>query len=152
MASQILTMPTYWDTYVPPSVDDEGIFVAGTGFGAADDNGVLVDYGYQFILRMANPGGGSELGIRSPGWVMTVNLPSPDGSGGSGTSEDVGSISSCTEAIVAIADPDDPCDEPSSDEPNEDGQIIMIVPCGLAGQRMESAGSGSRRMDWGRHR
>ena len=115
---------TYWDTYVPPSVDDDGNFVAGTGFGAADDNGVLVDYGYQFILRMANPGGGSTLGIRSPGWVMTINLPA-DANTGTGTSADLDVIRDCTTALVAVADPDDPCDEPSSDLPDEDGQIIM---------------------------
>ena len=111
-----------WDTYTPPSFVD-GVFTSATGFGATDDTGALVDYGYQFLLRMANPGGSSTLGIRSPGWVMTVNLPH-DGSG-PGTETDLDNIAGCTDAIVAISDPADPCDEPSSDEPNEDGQIIM---------------------------
>ena len=48
-----------WDTYTPPTFVD-GVFTSGTGFGATDDSGALVDYGYQFILRMANPGGGSD--------------------------------------------------------------------------------------------
>jgi hypothetical protein len=82
-----------------------------------------VDYGYQFILRMFNPGGGGTLGIRSPGWVMTIQLPNDEAGGG--TSEVTANISGCTDAIVAIANADDPCDEPSSLVPNEDGQIIL---------------------------
>jgi hypothetical protein len=121
----------YWDTYTSAASDP----VSFTGFGATDDPDgpggaapVLRDFGYQFILRMENPGGGGELGIRSPGWVMTVNLPNAEASGGGmGTSTDIYNISGCTEALVAIADPDDPCDEASSIDPEdyENEQIVM---------------------------
>ena len=112
-----------FDSYVPPTFDDAGNFEAGTGYGRTDDDGNLVDYGYQFILRMANPGGGSDIGLRSPGWVLTIQLPNADAGGGE--AEVTENISDCTDAIVAIAEPTDPCNEPSSLEPDENGQIIL---------------------------
>jgi Flp pilus assembly protein TadG len=115
-----------WDTYIPPTFDpDTGDFISGTGFGRTDANGVLVDYGYQFILRMNNPGGGSPLGVRSPGWVMTVDLPNDVN--GEGLPPVLHNIRNCHEGIVAIAPAEETCDEPSSEDPGdyEDGVIVM---------------------------
>ena len=118
-------MPSVWDTYEATTVDDDGVVTVGDGFGATNPDGSLKDYGYQFILRNANPGGGSTLGVRSPGWIMTVQLPNEDAGGGE--NEVLANISGCTDAIVAIADPDEPCDEPSSTDPEdyEDGKMVL---------------------------
>jgi len=111
------------DSYVQRTADE-----FGTGFGQARDDGTLLDYGYQFILRTGNYGSG-EIGLTSSGWVMTVSLPpNPElGISGGGTPETAANISDCTAATVAIADPSEQCTEASSTEPDEDGNIIM--PC-----------------------
>jgi hypothetical protein len=74
---------------------------------------------------MANPGGGSELGVRSPGWVMTVDLPNPVG--GEGLPPVLYNIENCHEGLVAIAPPGEDCEEASSEDPEdyEDGVIVM---------------------------
>lgn len=115
-----------WDTYEPPAFVD-GAFTSGTGFGATNDTGSLLDYGYQFVLRVFNPGGGGGPGTMSSGWVMRVDLPNEEcgPGGGGGTACTTENISGCTNAIVAIAEPEELCEDPSSDEPDDDGQIVM---------------------------
>jgi hypothetical protein len=121
--------PDQEDTYSQATYVDE-VYTPGTGFGATWEDGTLKDYGYQFILRMANPGGGSGLGVRSPGWVMTVDLPNDTGT--SGLPSVLWNIYDCTTALVAIADPSDPCDEASSSDPADyDGGQIVITCIGV---------------------
>jgi Flp pilus assembly protein TadG len=117
------------DYYEPPSFDSEtDVFISGTGFGRTDGGGALVDYGYQFILRMANPGGGSELGVRSPGWVMTVDLPNAS-VGTEGLPTVLDNIANCHDGIVAVADEDNPCEEPSSEDPADYPDGIVAMTC-----------------------
>ncbi len=99
-----------------PSVDDAGNFVSGTGFGATDDS--------------RRPGGlwlpvhpeNGQPGRRQHAWHQVARLGHDRSlaerrSWRWSVSEVLANISNCTDAIVAIADPDDPCDEPSSVEP-----------------------------------
>ena len=119
--------PDVWDTYTPPTFVD-GVFDAGTGFGRTNDSGELVDYGYQFILRMANPGGGSQLGVRSPGWVMTVDLPNADVET-EGLPPVLENIRNCHDGVIAIAPPDEPCDEASSEDPADYEDNVVVMTC-----------------------
>jgi len=71
---------------------------------------------------------------------MTIQLPNDEAGGGE--AEVTANISGCTDAIVAIADPSETCDEPSSLEPNEDGVIVLTclqVQTGAAWNPQEKA-------------
>ncbi|MEO5897268.1 MAG: pilus assembly protein TadG-related protein, partial [Vicinamibacterales bacterium] len=86
------------DSYTPPSANN-----FGNGFSARDVNGVPTYYGYQMVLKYANPGNGpGSLPINSAGWAMELALNNAAGPiNAAGTYQ--ANISDCTSDIVAIS-------------------------------------------------
>jgi hypothetical protein len=90
--------PTLGDIYTPPSATSPG-----TGFSNKDANGNPVDFGYQLVLKLNNPGNGAL----SAGWAMELDLPNIDANGsGAAYGEN---ITGCTSATVGIAAPGEQC-------------------------------------------
>ena len=93
--------PNLGDVYTPPSATSPG-----TGFTNKDDNGNPVDFGYQLVLKLDNPGAGNPP-VLSSGWAMELDLANVDANGsGAAYGEN---ILGCTSDTVTIADPTQDC-------------------------------------------
>lgn len=97
-----LYQPTLGDSYTPPSATSPG-----TGFSNKDANGNPVDYGYQLVLKLSNPGGGQGLPVLSAGWSMELDLANPTVTGNGAAYG--ANIDGCTSDTVAIAAPAQTC-------------------------------------------
>jgi Flp pilus assembly protein TadG len=72
--------PANGDYYDPPTPANN---YQGTGFSAKQPNGDPDYYGYQMILKIANPGqGANQIPIDSAGWAMELCLNNDNASGG----------------------------------------------------------------------
>jgi hypothetical protein len=92
------------DSYTPPTADDPG-----TGFSEHDANGNPTYYGYQMVLKLANPGqGANEIPINSAGWAMELDLTNPSWPNG-GNQAYVNNITGCTSDVVVISPPGGTC-------------------------------------------
>jgi hypothetical protein len=91
--------PSLGDVYTPPTADSYG-----TGFTNKDASGNPVDYGYQIVLKLNNPGGGQAL---SSGWAMELDLDNAAANGGGAAYG--ANIVGCTSDKVAIAPPGTTC-------------------------------------------
>jgi hypothetical protein len=97
--------PSAGDYYTPPTPTDPG-----TGFSAKDANGNPTYYGYQFILKLANPGsGGNNIPIESAGWAMEICLDNPNDANPCNTPAYVDNIEGCTSDLVKISPPGETC-------------------------------------------
>ena len=97
--------PTGGDSYVAPTATDPG-----TGFSAKDANGNPTYYGYQMVLKLANPGqGANEIPINSAGWAMELALNNADGAAPNSNTAYTDNINGCTSDQVAISPPGSTC-------------------------------------------
>jgi hypothetical protein len=94
-----LYQPLLGDVYTPPTADSPG-----TGFSNKDSSGNPVDYGYQLVLKLNNPG---NPGALSSGWAMELDLSNAtaNGSGAAYAANIVG----CTSDTVVMAAPGTTC-------------------------------------------
>jgi Flp pilus assembly protein TadG len=112
--------------YVPdPAVTTPDVYIAptanspGTGFAPFDSDGhPTSDYGLQLTLKL----GSSESNLSS-GWFLALDLPNPDGSGGSGATDYRNSIRNCNGTVFKIGD----------SVPTETGNMIGPTSQGVAG-------------------
>jgi Flp pilus assembly protein TadG len=83
------------DVYIAPTANNPG-----TGFAPFDSDGnPTSDYGLQLTLKL-----GSTENRLSSGWFLALDLPSPDGSTGSGGTDYRNNIKNCNGTVFQIGD------------------------------------------------
>lgn len=91
--------PAAGDIYTPPTKDN-----AGTGFTEKDAAGNPSYYGYQMVLKLANPGvGGNNIPVNSAGWAMELALNNVASNNPASTPAYTANITNCTSDVVAIS-------------------------------------------------
>jgi hypothetical protein len=97
--------PAAGDSYVPPTATSPG-----TGFTEHDASGNPSYYGYQMVLKLANPGQGSnQIPINSAGWAMELCLNNAASNNPCNTPAYSANITDCSSDIVAISPENGTC-------------------------------------------